>query len=311
MSVNVWAIDDCSDATIAALQASVAYEIQIATAAQTLFTLSTLSYTPGANNISVYIQGVRQNPGLAYTETSPTTITFVSGLVAGDEVLFVTNDFNATASPASASSVTINSISTNVQSALNAFCVNTLADLKLINGNSGIPKALLWGKTSLGDTTIKEYYWDAASVDADNDITVIQATAITTGRWRLANDSYLPLITNILNGSIDSPLFDICTFVGLSSKGDNGGGLLYWNSATDKATADGDTIFDPSVILSLQGTGIGTGCYHRGDTYRSGAVTPVGAVTPLRTGEEYLDTVANTWYKSYGLLNTEWKAMTA
>jgi hypothetical protein len=57
-----------------------------ATAGQTVFTLP-WTYIPGSNDLSVYINGVRQ-AGNAYTETSVSSITFASGLNAGDEVMF-------------------------------------------------------------------------------------------------------------------------------------------------------------------------------------------------------------------------------
>jgi hypothetical protein len=62
-------------------------EEQSATAAQTVFTLAN-AYTPGGDDLSVYINGVRQD-STAYTETNTTTVTFVSGLTNGDGVVFV------------------------------------------------------------------------------------------------------------------------------------------------------------------------------------------------------------------------------
>lgn len=58
-----------------------------ATASQTLFTLAN-AYTVGINNLSVFVNGVRQD-STAYTETSSTEVTFVSGLTAGDSVQFI------------------------------------------------------------------------------------------------------------------------------------------------------------------------------------------------------------------------------
>lgn len=68
-------------------------EIQTATAGQTLFTLTTMTYQPGTNNLAVYVDGVNQyGPGAqyAYVETSSTEITFVSGLHEGASVKFTT-----------------------------------------------------------------------------------------------------------------------------------------------------------------------------------------------------------------------------
>jgi hypothetical protein len=68
-------------------------EIQTATAGQTVFTLTTMQYQPGTHSLSVFVDGVNQyGPGAlyAYTETSSTVVTFVSGLHVGAEVKFTT-----------------------------------------------------------------------------------------------------------------------------------------------------------------------------------------------------------------------------
>ena len=73
-------------------------EIQTATAGQTVFTLTGMSYQPGTNSLSVFVDGVNQyGPGAqyAYTETSSTSVTFASGLHLGAEVKFTTSQINA------------------------------------------------------------------------------------------------------------------------------------------------------------------------------------------------------------------------
>lgn len=82
------------------------YDKQTATAGQTVFDLSGV-YQVGANSLWVFRNGVRQTLGVTYNETDADTVTFTSGLNAGDEVLFiqistgpnglVRNDFTATA----------------------------------------------------------------------------------------------------------------------------------------------------------------------------------------------------------------------
>jgi hypothetical protein len=64
-------------------------EVQTATQGQTAFTLSTISYTPGTNNIAVFVNGSKQVSGANYSETNVNTITFNSGLNAGDIVEFL------------------------------------------------------------------------------------------------------------------------------------------------------------------------------------------------------------------------------
>lgn len=67
---------------------SVTIEKQTASGGQTLFNLATITYTTASNRLFVYVNGVYQSVQDAYTETSPTSVTFVSGLTAGDNVTF-------------------------------------------------------------------------------------------------------------------------------------------------------------------------------------------------------------------------------
>lgn len=64
-------------------------EVQVATAAQTLFTLTTFQYTPGTKTISVFKNGSRLRRGVDYTETSNTQVTLATGAAAGDIITFV------------------------------------------------------------------------------------------------------------------------------------------------------------------------------------------------------------------------------
>jgi hypothetical protein len=67
-------------------------EIQTATAGQTVFTLTTMQYQPGTNNLSVFVDGVNQYDGVSYSyvETSSTVVTFTAGLHVGALVKFTT-----------------------------------------------------------------------------------------------------------------------------------------------------------------------------------------------------------------------------
>jgi hypothetical protein len=77
-------------------------EVQTATAGQTTFTL-TNSFSSGANNLSVYVNGVKMLP-TDYTEDSNSQITFSSGLNLGDKVQFIVGEvFDGTQSAAATS----------------------------------------------------------------------------------------------------------------------------------------------------------------------------------------------------------------
>ena len=65
-------------------------EVQTATAGQTVFTLTTMSYTPGTGSLTVYVDGVNQYEGDSYVETNSTTVTFTAGLHVGALVKFTT-----------------------------------------------------------------------------------------------------------------------------------------------------------------------------------------------------------------------------
>ncbi len=67
-------------------------EIQTATSGQTVFTLATMQYQPGTNNLSVFVDGVNQYDGVSYSyvETDSTTVTFTAGLHVGAQVKFTT-----------------------------------------------------------------------------------------------------------------------------------------------------------------------------------------------------------------------------
>lgn len=69
-------------------------ETQTATSGQTVFTLTEIQYDPLTNNLSVYIDGVYQNPS-TYTETSSSVVTMSTGVHVGavvDFVVFALND---------------------------------------------------------------------------------------------------------------------------------------------------------------------------------------------------------------------------
>jgi hypothetical protein len=96
-------------------------QIVTATAGQTVFNLS-ISYQPGTNSLSVFVDGVNQyGPGApyAYTETDSDTVTFTNGLHVGALVKFTTTQQQG-AGAVNASQVTYNpagtgAVATNVQ----------------------------------------------------------------------------------------------------------------------------------------------------------------------------------------------------
>jgi hypothetical protein len=79
-------------------------ETQTATQGQTVFTLTTLNYQPGTNNLLVFVNGSKQVPVDNFIESSSTVVTFLSGLNVGDVVDF------STATPINTTTVTAGSV---------------------------------------------------------------------------------------------------------------------------------------------------------------------------------------------------------
>ena len=85
----------------------------VAVDGQILFTAP--SYVPSSNNLSVYVNGVRQDAD-SYSETSDSSITFSEALAEGDIVEMIVNEYPELEGQTSASSVLYNG--TNVQDRL-------------------------------------------------------------------------------------------------------------------------------------------------------------------------------------------------
>lgn len=68
-------------------QSGTTRESQTALAGQTVFSLSTITYAVASNALRVYVNGLRYYPP-DYSESSSTSVVFITGLEAGDEVLF-------------------------------------------------------------------------------------------------------------------------------------------------------------------------------------------------------------------------------
>lgn len=67
------------------------------------------------------------------------------------------------------------------ENAINAITFNDIATLKL---NSNMGRVDVLGYYTKGDGGGGTFYWDSTSTEADNGGTIIQATGVTTGRWK-------------------------------------------------------------------------------------------------------------------------------
>lgn len=67
-------------------------QVFTATSGQTVFNLSTLTYVPGSNNLSIYINGVKQQVTSSYVETDNNTVTFTEAVPVNAVLEFIIND---------------------------------------------------------------------------------------------------------------------------------------------------------------------------------------------------------------------------
>jgi hypothetical protein len=100
-------------------------EVQTATAGQTVFNLTQITYAAGANNLMVFVDGVNQYEGSSYVETDNNTVTFTQGLHEGALVKFSTVQ-TQTSQVASAGAVSFTAagagaVPTNVQTKLREY----------------------------------------------------------------------------------------------------------------------------------------------------------------------------------------------
>ncbi len=111
---------------------------QSATFGQTVFTVP--SYQTNNNAISVFVNGVRRETGVDYTETNSSTITFIQGdFRTGDEVDFLVYESLGTLAAAAANIVTVTDandyyVGTNVESILAEIAQGITAD----NGDASV-----------------------------------------------------------------------------------------------------------------------------------------------------------------------------
>ena len=186
-TVNVWEVDSCADSEEKQIPfATMKEELQITVANQTLFVLEDVSYTPGASNLAVFLNGVRQSVEAGdYVELSRVSVRFTTPLKVGQRVLFVVNDYTTSVPDLSRTLLEVKGAVTDAGSAFEALSVHSLAELRTIDGVSGYPKAIVWGDAALGAGSVKFYYFDANSQALELPPAVIKPTRLAVGRWIL------------------------------------------------------------------------------------------------------------------------------
>lgn len=170
-------------------------EIITATAGQTVFNL-TITYAPGTNSLSVFVDGVNQyGPGAqyAYTETDGNTVTFNSGLHVGAEVKFTSTQQQG-AGAVDASQVSYDppftgSVPTNVEAKLaQTVSIKDFGAVGVGNETAILQSAF----DALAGTEGTGYQADPATLDL-NGLTIT-----------FVGDLYVPTNLSLINGSLYS-----------------------------------------------------------------------------------------------------------
>lgn len=135
-----------------------------ATAGQTVFV--TPQYVIGSNNLSVYINGVRQDSA-AYSETTTTSVTLSEGVEAGDIVEVLVNELQESVDQVGAASVTYDG--TTVDEYLDKYKHHDTVALAKANTALNVgDRVKTWGYTTAGDGGGAEYLVVAGGTGTDD-----------------------------------------------------------------------------------------------------------------------------------------------
>lgn len=122
------------------------------------------------------------------------------------------------------------------QNAINAITFDNIAQLKL---NSNIGRVDVLGYYIKGDGGGGQFYWDSASTETDNGGTIIQATGITTGRWkRVLTDTISAKEFGIKSNLTDDDTISLQSF------------FTFLSTGKYKGTAIGNCLISQPIIFN-------------------------------------------------------------
>ena len=235
----------------------------------TVINLAGISYTPGAGQLRVYINGVRQFPA-AYTETSNVSYTLSANVAAGDSVFTEIDQFssfNNYANLTYASNIgNIAAVGLTVQSAINSL---------------EITKATLASPVFTGVTTIGGNLVVNGNLFINGNLTTINSNNLTI------NDSLIYLAddnpADTLDIGVVSAFTDAVRYqhTGFARDANDGVWKLFANVVPEPTTTIDFTNATYSNLLvgNLQTTGVNATGNVQGSIGSFGTVTTTGNVT--------------------------------
>ena len=216
-----------------------------ATLGQTVFDLPFV-YSPGTNNLLVFVNGSIVERNVDYTETSTTRITFTSGLELGQEVTFLTNISPSPGLTYSAAGVASYYLATNGAQTSFTLPVAVLSKNNTQIFNNGIYQAKD-GYTVAGTSLT----FSEAPVSGHIEVNVIAATAI--GETTADLVEYTPSGTGATTRSVQQELRErvsVTQFAGIDPTGatDSSAGIQF---AMNSLGSAGGTVYVPNGVKLL------------------------------------------------------------
>jgi hypothetical protein len=258
----------------------------LATAAQTAFTLP-IAYVLNASAITVFVNGLRleQGAGLDWVETNTTTVTFTSGLAAGDLVVFVVNILASVVPIAAFPAASVSAFGASLVDDADAAAgrttlgLGTLATLNTVNNGNWSGTALAVANGGTGATTAGAALTALGGQPLDATLTALAALA--TGADKLAYSTGTDTFAQADFTSFARTLLD---------DADAAAGRTTLGVGTgDSPTFAGLTIADAGNIVLATGTGtkIGTATTQKLGFYNAAPVaqySTVGTTTGFTAG---------------------------
>lgn len=228
------------------------------------------SYDPGSNNILVFVNGVFQYPITnlnqdgAFSETSPTTITFPNAQLQVGDVLTILIG-KAVTNTAQTVGVRVNSYRTVVD----------LERIIKLPGDMyytpGINNLEVYVDGLLQTVGVDYFESDAETITFANGlptnslVTFKKGSVVATGQTPSANPNLKITVLSTVGeiNTISIPQENVLLLRGYNRPGDGGSGLFVYDNMMPRSAANGGTTVDHTVPLADQGTGVGNGVWVR------------------------------------------------